>query len=86
MCDTNIKVYQGILNTSERLAYSSAIDQQAQQGIKKKMRSVKRQFQEDDDQDTAATNPESSHRSQCTFLLVKQSEMLLLVRIRNSLL
>ncbi|KAI8093751.1 uncharacterized protein BX664DRAFT_358152 [Halteromyces radiatus] len=35
ICDANIKVYQEILNTSERLAYSSAIDQHAQQGIEK---------------------------------------------------
>jgi hypothetical protein len=62
ICDANIKVYQEILDTSERLAYSSAIDHQAQQGIEK-MRSVKRKFEEDDDQDTNAansdTNPES---------------------------
>ncbi|CEG71364.1 hypothetical protein RMATCC62417_07109 [Rhizopus microsporus] len=66
ICDANIKIYQEILNTSERLAYSSAINQHAQQGIEK-MRSVKRHFQEDDDQDTAAaksdTNPESSIQS-----------------------
>lgn len=75
-CDANIKVYQEILDTSRRLAYSSVIDQHAQEGIEK-MRSVKRQFQEDDDQDTADaksdTKPESSIRSfdevkyQCTM-------------------
>lgn len=43
ICDVNIKVYQEILNTSGRLAYSSASDQHAQQG-NEKMRSVKRQF------------------------------------------
>jgi hypothetical protein len=58
ICDANIKVYQEILNTSGRLAYSSAIDQHAQQGIEK-MRSVKRQFQEDDDQDTAAVKSDT---------------------------
>ncbi|ORX62472.1 hypothetical protein DM01DRAFT_1079273 [Hesseltinella vesiculosa] len=54
ICDANIKVYQEILNTSWRLAYSSAFDELAQQGIEKKMRSVKRQLQEDDNQDAAA--------------------------------
>ena len=33
--DANIKIYQHILDTSERLAYSSSIDQHAQQGIEK---------------------------------------------------
>ncbi|CEP18827.1 hypothetical protein [Parasitella parasitica] len=81
VCNTKIKVYQEILDTSGRLAYSSAIDLHAQQGIEK-MRSVKRQFEEDDDQDTAAansdTNSESSIRSfdeqkyQCTMEFTEQ--------------
>ncbi|KAI9033847.1 hypothetical protein CLU79DRAFT_882952 [Phycomyces nitens] len=66
VCEANIKVYEEILSTSGRLSSSSAIDQHAKQGIEK-MRSVKRQFQEDDDQDAAATksdsSPESSIRS-----------------------
>jgi hypothetical protein len=35
ICDANIKVYQEILSTSGQLAYSSAIDQHAHQGIEK---------------------------------------------------
>ncbi|KAI8328331.1 hypothetical protein BC941DRAFT_445224 [Chlamydoabsidia padenii] len=59
ICDANVKLYGEILNTSERLAYTSTINQCAKEGLEK-MISTKRQFQEMCDQNENCVTEKSS--------------------------